>query len=295
VTHTNRCRRPIDGFTLIELLVVIAILAVLTALVSGGVQSVRIAQMRRTSETTVAKLQEGIDNQVRAIVDQVLKERAHRAQRTRDFEALVPYCDNDEDRAAALLTYCRLRQAFPQTATELASPGFSIGGVPFPRPVAFASIAGINGPPEHVAAAVLYVALSKRSIAGGEFAGESTAGAEMDLNLNGINCRVYKDAWGVPITFARFAQSAELNSPEFANVKTGLLDPFDPKGKLAGNWSNKAVTEASFGGPGFFNNQNRAIVVYSAGRNRQYNGVVTPFDDILGYRLRKIGAKGAKQ
>ncbi len=287
--------RSRGGFTLVEILVVVAILALLTALTAGGVQSVRIAQMKRTTDTTVGKCQTGVDTQVKAISDQIVKERANRNARSKDFDTFVGYCDGDEDRAAALLTYCRLRQAFPQTATELASGGFSIGSVGFPRPQAFAPLAGINGPAEHVAAAVLYVALSKRTLAGNEFAGEGTAGAEMDITLNGISCRVYKDAWANPITFQRFAQSAELNTPDYANAKTGLLDPFDPLGKLAGNWTNKAAIEASFGGAGFFNNQNRAFVVYSAGQNQQYNGLVPGTDDILGYRLRKIGARGAKQ
>lgn len=290
--HSSRRR---EGFTLIELLTVVAIMAVLAALITGGAQAVRTAQKVRTSETTVAKLQEGVDAQVKMIVDQVIKERANRNLRSAEFTALLPYCDGDEDRTAALLTYCRLRQAFPVTAAELGNPaGFTIGGVPFRRPAAFAVLQGVNGPPEQVAAAALYIALSKRSLAGGEFSGEGTVGAEMDLTLNGISCRVYKDAWGEPITLLRFYQSAELDSPEYANTKTPHRDPFDPLGKLAANWSHKTDAEGVLGLT--FNDRNRALVVLSAGKNKAFDTLTGPLmlDDILGYRLRKIGARGAK-
>jgi len=147
VTITNRypARAARGGFSLVELLVVLAIMAVLAALITAASQRTRNTQVARNSEAGVAKVQSGIDGHLKAIGNQVaLDEKTT----TKEFQALVAYCDGDKLRGQSLLYHCRVKQAFPQTAAELATtmtaaplvgqPGFTVGGVNFPRSPAFA-------------------------------------------------------------------------------------------------------------------------------------------------------------
>ncbi len=290
-------RRHRAGFTLVELLVVIAVIGILVSLSAVGYLQVRKTRMRKTSEDVVSKLQLGIDNQVKIIADNVRQEQA---KRTPEFEKLFAYCDGDTDRAAALLLYCRLKQNFPQVSelTVNGSPstpssGFSVAGVTFPWPQPFLALRSMSGSPEEQSAAVLYVALSQRVQGGNAFASdEATSGAQTDLN----GFRIYKDAWGNPIPFARFTTPDDL--PGNRNQ-----DPFDPRGKLA-SWNStkrdaaedvivyapNATPTPPPSRPVVFNNLNKGIIAYSWGDNEQPEGLKG--DDIAGYRLRALGNMG---
>jgi prepilin-type N-terminal cleavage/methylation domain-containing protein len=278
------------GFTLIELLVVLFIIALLTSLTAAGVQRVRLLRLVKTSEDTVSKVQSALDNQVKIIADNVKRE-ARPQDRSQDFATLLTYCGNDEARAEALLLYCRLRQALPQTAAEVSAASFTVGGVVFRRPPAFNDMTGMPtaaASADQVSAALLYAALSRRSVGGNTFASDdATAGAQMEIQLGGPR-RVYKDGWDNPIAFRRFHRSAELDAAPYSQPADPTKDPLDPKGALAAAWANKAAAEAAVGVP--FNNRNTIPTAFSFGLNKQPDGLTG--DDILGYKLRSLGAKG---
>lgn len=276
-----------NAFSLVELLVVIAILAVLAGLTMSGVGYVRVRQQYRASEQTVYKLQEALDQQVKALTEQVRKERLTRSSA---FTQLIPYCQNDEDRAEALLLYCRLRHTFPITFAEarsnLSIPG---AGINWPPHTAYADLPpSVSGSPEQEAAALLYKALSRLGTGGANFASDDVLNAaQADIAINNGTVRVFTDFWGTPIILRRFYSSSELNAPPYINPKPGSHDPFDPLGKLADpNWTNRADAQTRLGV--VFDANNKVLTVISAGRDRIFGSN----DDILGYRLRQLGARG---
>lgn len=267
------------AFSLVELLVVLAILAILAGLTMSGVNYVRYRQNYRATEQGLFKLQTALDQQVKAITDQVRKERLSRSS---PFTALVPWCDNDEDRAEALLLYCRLRQAFPQSYTEARTP-FTIGSVSFPPHAAYADLSPVAaGTPTEEAAVLLNLAISRLGSGGTTFAADD-AGITQKAVAGGT---AFVDNWGTPIVLRRFFASAELNAAPYINPKTPFHDPFDPLGKLAANWSNKTIAQSLLGVT--FDNSNRVLTVQSAGRDRTFGTA----DDLWGYPLRQLGARG---
>ena len=285
-----------NAFSLVELLVVIAILAVLAGLTMSGVSYVRVRQQTRTSEQIVYKLQEAVDQLVKATAEQVRKERLSRSS---VFTGLLPYCGHDEDRAEALLLYCRLRHNFPQSFHEARS-NLVIASINWPPHTAYNDLPPGNGPPELEAAVLLRKAVSRLGIGGANFASDDIMGtAQIDLPWpGGGTVPVFTDAWKPvdaagnprPITFHRFYTSPDLQNPPFINPKPGSHDPFDPLGKLADpNWNQRSDAQIRLGVP--FDGTNRVITVHSAGYDRAYNTA----DDIWGYRLRQIGARGQRQ
>jgi hypothetical protein len=286
--------------------VVIAIITVLAGLIMAGVTAVRERQQKRTTEDIVIKLQVGLDNQVKLIADQARKDRQ---AGTGQFRALVAYCDGDEDRAEALLMYCKLRQAFPQSWAEhtttmtaaplVGQPGFTVGGVNFPRHPAYASLPNVSTwPAEHQSAALLYLALTGMAAGGNAFASDdATTSAQIDLPIaSGGHARVYKDVWGTPIAFQRFFENpAVLNIPPYVNPNDAAagrsVDPFDTQSKLW-RWTptpaaKKTAAQTAVGAT--FNGNNKVISVYSAGVDKVYDNLGN--DDVLGYHLRKLGEK----
>jgi hypothetical protein len=158
------------------------------------------------------------------------------------------------------------------------------------------------------AAVLLRKAVSRLGIGGANFASDDLMGtAQAELPWpHGGTAPVFIDAWpphntaGNPraITFRRFftghpddhPDDHELQNPPFVNPKPGSHDPFDPLGKLADlNWRNHSDAQRLLGVS--FDRTNRVITVQSAGPDRKYNTA----DDIWGYRLRQIGARGQRQ
>ncbi|MFO0823511.1 MAG: prepilin-type N-terminal cleavage/methylation domain-containing protein [Gemmataceae bacterium] len=289
-------QRPRRGFSLVEILVVLSIIAILASLSMAAYMRIRTLQNVRTSEDVVSKVQLGLDNQVKIIADNVRLDKA-----SPEYVGLLPFCDNDPDRTTSLLLYCRLRQAFP-SPSDIALPAptpviFTVNAIPFRRPVAFDRIAGASDPdPNKISAAILFVALSARTQGGNTLAvDEGLAGAQLDLPVqSGGTVRVFKDGFGNPVPFVRFLESTELDTdPRFTNLKSGNKDPFDVWGKLNGwtNAANKGSAQTSVGVA--FNGRNKAITAFSYGQNKTPDPILGTLDDIMGYRLRAVGQKGA--
>jgi len=302
VTRNIRARA---GFTVIELLVVIGILTILAGLIMAGVNAVRIRQQVRSTEDVVAKLQVGVDNQVKALVDQALKDRK---DRTNDFQNLVALC-GDEDRAQALLVYLKLRHAFPQTLAEAQSNvTLTVGTTTYINWLphkAYAGLAGLSGgTADQQSAALLYAGLSGMGAGGNAFAtDDTTASAQIDIPLTGGSARVFKDAWGNPVGFRRFWQTpaanypGELDAPPYTNTKDAM-DPFDTQNKLS-TWTNTTAKAAAEGvafvpgGGQKFDGKNKVLTPFSYGVTKTLDNPLGSVDDVLGYRLKKLGNKGA--
>jgi prepilin-type N-terminal cleavage/methylation domain-containing protein len=268
--------RTKSGFSLIELLLVLSILAILAGLALSGIRYVRVRQQNRVTEQTLFKLQEALDQLVKATTEQVRRERITRSN---VFTSLLSYCGNDEDRAEALLLNCRLRHTFPVTFAEARSnltipaAGPAAGSaINWPPHTVYADLPASGGPPEQESAVLLHKALSHLGIGGANFASDDVLGsAQTDTPLG----RAFVDAWGprdaqgnfVPIRLRRFDTATPLPFP-FADPL-----PFtDPLNKLA------QINISPI----------RLITVQSAGPNRKYDDS----DDIWGYRLRQLGARG---
>jgi prepilin-type N-terminal cleavage/methylation domain-containing protein len=305
MTRRDRAR---GGFTLIELLVVIAIITVLSALSVAAYSAVRKTQKVRTTDDILFKLQQGIDNQVKILNDQV---RADRKNRTAAYSAVLTYCGGDEDRAEALLMYLKLRHAFPQTYAEAtANVTLALGGTTYlnwPPHKAYASLPNLSTgwTADQQSAALLFAALSSMAAGGSAFEMEATNSAQLDfMPPTGVTtARVFKDGWNQPVGFKRFYESLELDQPPYTNVKTGKLDPWDPLAKLATpttGWTalptlpgQKTTAEAVVfvsGSGAAFNNRNKSITAYSLGSDEAPGGN----DDLFGYRLRKLGNRGTR-
>jgi prepilin-type N-terminal cleavage/methylation domain-containing protein len=259
-----------SGFSLIELLLVLSILAILAGLALSGIRYVRIRQQNRVTEQTLFKLQEALDQLVKATSEQVRRERITRSN---VFTGLLPYCSYDEDRAEALLLNCRLRHTFPVTFAEAGSNlTIPAAGINWPPHTAYADLPAAGGPAELESAVLLHHALSRLGVGGANFASDDVLGsAQTDTPLG----RAFVDAWGprdaqgnfVPIRLRRFDTATPLPFP-FADPL-----PFtDPLNKLA------QINISPI----------RLITVQSAGPNRKYDDS----DDIWGYRLRQLGARG---
>ena len=273
-------------------MVVLGIIIVLTALLMSGVSAVRIRQQEKTTDDIVYKLQQGIETQRKALVDQAL---ADRKNRTPDFVNLVSYCGGDEDRAQALLTYLKLRHAFPQTYAEATTNVTIPGVIVWPPHKAYAALPNISSWSAHEqSAAILFTGLSNLGTGGNTFAtDDATASAQIDWTANSGVARVFKDARGNPVGFIRFYEATELNAAPYTNVKTGKYDPFDPMCKLATvsvpSWTIVQKMQAQTAVNANFDNNNKSITAYSFGQDKTQGTA----DDVYGYRLLKLGNKGA--
>lgn len=298
---------PRAAFTLIELLVVISILALMAAFVAGGLQMVRTAQMSSVTEQTLLKLQKGLDGQWKAIADECRKD----AQNNRVPQNVREVAGGDPDRAAALWAYLRLRNELPQSFAEVVTPvtvASATGSAAMTRPSVFNRFAGTFVPvpsPAEQSAALLYAILTDTGRGGTAFPTDDvTTNAQGEIGPftwtppNGgqaqvVTFRVFRDAWGTPITFRRFFSSAELQQASYVNTKAASRDSLDPLGKLA-TWTDaagKTNAQAALGAQ--FDGLNKLATVVSSGADK--DGVYPPTgddDDMFGFRLTRQGNKG---
>jgi prepilin-type N-terminal cleavage/methylation domain-containing protein len=304
------------GFTLLELVIVIGIIAILVALSMAAVMKVRVLGMVKSSSDVVEKVQAAVDNQYKAIIAQAQKD-IKGGGITPDAAAMYVYAGNDQDLALALLTYCRVRQSFPQSFSEVAP--FTVGGYTFPVKQQFQAYAGTSLPwsqstatlISQQSAALLYAATAQTGAGGNTFnSDEATNSAKSTVVIGTGSYPVYIDAFQTPIGYCRFGTNRELQLSPYANTKSACLDPLDPAGKLLGL---NATTQTQLGLAFFLNNgdpanavvfgTNRIPVVYSCGYNKFYESLdnagvniqgIIGNDDILGYRLRQLGQVGVQ-
>jgi hypothetical protein len=218
-----------------------------------------------------------------------------RRDRTSDYQKLVAFCDNDEDRAQALLVQLKLRHAFPVTYAEAtANTALPAAGINWPPHKAYAGVPNVSAWPADDQSAVLLRLALERLGAGGNTldSDEVTASARIEYTPPGGSgaAGVFKDSYGLPIRFRRFYESAELNQAPYANTKDAM-DPFDPQRKLQ-NWNpNPATkkTDAQTLVGTTFDGNNKVLTAYSAGADKAFG----TGDDAFAYRTKKLGGKGA--
>jgi prepilin-type N-terminal cleavage/methylation domain-containing protein len=311
-----RVHAPRAGFTLIEVLVVVAVIAMLAAITASGISRVRISQMSRNTEHTVTKLQLALDQKMQAIADQVALDRRNK----RIPSEIVNGCNDDtDDRAAAVWMYMNARRDLPNTFAEAwnsVNYSVTIGTNTYtknlqprttftsniPNPAITPTSLGVR----EQAAVLLYMILADTDSRGANFnADDATSGAQGTISDGSSNYRVFVDAWRTPITFIRFGwmpnDTDELNQAPYIGQTTSK-DPFDPKLKIK-NWPNNSVLKNGNNGvfttgwnpanstASDFDGKNRQPAVIAAGPNKVWDSMFD-MDNIVGYRLRRQGARG---
>ena len=299
-------RRAAAGFTLIELLVVISIIAILLALSGAAYQKAAESQRNRSADDLMNRLQPALDAEYHAAVEQCRKDRTNKLIP----QAVIDYCEGDPERTLAVWTAAKLWRQFPTTFAEaLATVAVTqdgsgtyyvrVGPVPagesvrynFPALPIFSKVSGYgSGNPQQESAALLFIILAERSAGGngGFDAASVTNGEQMEIKFSSGTGKAFRDAWNNPVSFARWATPAEVQSAPFVDAKATNKDPLDPLQRVSG-WSN-ATKRGEMSGLLGFNNQNRMATVYTPGKNATFDNYTG--DDLVGYRLRRLGTKG---
>ncbi len=302
-SSTTPSRR--DGFTLIELLVVISILSILAALTLAGISRVRAGQHRATTEGTVKKLQIALNQQITTAFEEASKESSVY------LPAVTTFCDGDKDRAKALLCYFNAKREFPQTFPETKNFITIPGVFAFPPHSAFAKLpntpSGLS--PDQESAVLLYLIVTEKANKGTSSTGDAFASATMTItSTSNVDYTVFKDGYGTHLAFIRwygpynggwYGVNPEVQAPPYMNPKDiaqyGSVDRFDPLSKLR-TWGNVGSRTAAQNALNFpagsppvqFDGLNKMITVISAGPDKVFG----TGDDVFGYPLARLGAKG---
>lgn len=239
------------AFTLIELLVVIAILAVLAALSAGTYFRIRSSQQTNSTESTLEKLNMGLERLYSGKRDEAEKEYTNGnfiAGVTKEKLLGASGGPNQKDRAKAVYLYFRMKYEFPQTFPEAKATlswTHPTAGLVFSAPAKqmFRNVPNIVDPGKLLtagdyndqAAALLYIILSEMSSRGETFDASALQGftADRAIKVNTStnphqtqNFRVFIDSWGSPVTYVRFLANGEIDSQPFArNSSFQLVNP----------------------------------------------------------------------
>ncbi len=306
--------RSAAGFTLIELLVVLSIIAILLALSGAAYQKAAESQKGRSTDDLLNRLQPALDAEYDAVVKQCARDRQLGTNAT--YQAVLAWCNNDPDRAQAVWTNANLRRQFPQSFAEVASgaqvvvcPAITSPSTPaitLPVLTTFNSLSGLTSSPSNPdfeSAALLYAILSKKAAGGsGGFAADDvTNGMQMNLSFTGGSAKAFRDAWHNPVCFKLWWQGAEVQAPPYVDGKVTYTDPLDPVlsgtprvlgWKLSDNVTPNPKATAMAAAPFLFTGQNRVATVWSYGKNQASDNLAPSSDDRVGFRLRRLGAKG---
>jgi prepilin-type N-terminal cleavage/methylation domain-containing protein len=296
---TRDRRRP--AFTLIELLVVISIIAILAALTAAAAFGVRRNMQKQNAEATLTKIDQKIADKVKTIRDQI-QDDIKKGTGLPEFDAAKSLTGGNPEGAKAVMLYARLRQQFPMSFAE-SRTAMTIGSGPTYVYPASPTFRGFQTLPSTAtieeSAACLYAALAQTQT--------GLDGLEQQVGTGPTTGqKVFIDGFGTPIGFIRIAydgNSNELNTAPQTN--NPARDPFDPEGRAV------AALTALAGAPNFIcgpalagagtyptgyratGNRNHTIAVFSAGPNRVYaEPTIFDGDNLLSYRLRRLGAKG---
>jgi prepilin-type N-terminal cleavage/methylation domain-containing protein len=296
--HTlDRTGRPTRraGMTLIELLIVMTIIAVLASLSIGAVFTLREAQMKSFTETTLTKLASALDLQWKAAMDTINDELKLPPPPTgTPLGNLRQWCTTtaggDSERAKVIYAKARLAQEFPVTFDMAQAPVKNVLGI---NPGYQAEIGNTPsaGNQEWESAALLYLALRKAR------RGMVTDFGEIDpssIQQQG-NFKIFVDAWGRPLRYYIFP----VNNDELANKP----DPQDPANTLQNKpWRVSPQGALFITKIHTLDVPHRLVpVIASAGRDANWGidqttmAVQNPDqanDNIYSYRLRQVGARG---
>jgi prepilin-type N-terminal cleavage/methylation domain-containing protein len=311
-----------SAFTMIELLVVVSIIGLLLAITVGTVFRVRSSSQARDTEALVSKVNSGLDEQMKAAVDQARDDFINPSSAAANplnsayWSNVMNLAGGDMDRAKVLYVKMKVLREFPENFTEALTPAYNNYGVP-PKPSYVSMLAGINAGPSPdttlEGAVMLYMAL-QQTRRGMSFKAQDVAGNNGigTINVRGKDFSVFMDVWGNPIRFVRWPTQgkiqtvspqlyAEFNSPPYARPTDAKgnplsMDPLDPSQNNAvrylgtiysGNPSWGSTAQGQFAANLIQGEpwviQNLNPFVYSAGKDE----IIGTGDDIYGFRLRK--------
>jgi prepilin-type N-terminal cleavage/methylation domain-containing protein len=321
MTHRARTARR-AAFTLVELLVTMAILATLASLAISAVFTLRNSQMKSFTETTVQKLGSALDQQWKAVMDDIYGETPS--------AFAMQLANQDIRRGRVIHTKLRLAQEYPTSFAQVLNPS-PIGPKPtYSQAIPQGTPAGTLRPDgkDWESAALLFLALSQSRRGMAAFKAEELVEptAIQSVPLNGREYRIFVDSWGNPLRYYPFPTgNDELNQPPYLdtsiNPTTGkptvpltARDPQDPEGTLyspPNYWPNILRNQFQVWvhplqpnvSSGSYSPTARYLmpVIASAGRDGNWGIDLTTMavtnqtdadDNTYSYRLRRFGARG---
>lgn len=304
LTHDRR--RP--AFTLIELLVVISIIAVLVALTATAAMGVRRNMQKQNAETTLQKLDTKLRQKMKDNEERITDDLRKGGQDNAEVSTILAFCGGNKDLAKGVMMYARMRRDLPMTFAE-ARNNFTVCGYLYRASPTFSGLPATGPASIEESAACLYAALGTTGMEGLE----QQVG---NVDIGGVQHKVFVDGFGSPIGFNRLGYDGngnELNTPPHA---VGVYDPFYPN-KTGAAYRNLStdfpggaaaftaqvwnqVRQPAVGwlpAPGAYPGlKNHTAYCFSAGINKVFaeppSNTIYDGDNLFSYRLRKEGGKG---